>query len=126
MTFTSGRNSPRLMRTASQRFLDQDVLTGLERRAGQLAVIGDWRADGDGVDVGSPKQVAEIPLEAARGIQPPQGREPLGVQVADDAELALGQLREIAGDVRAPVPAADDPDPDHDVPITLLMAFSKP
>ena len=91
------------------RLLDEDVLAGLECPLGERVVGRHGRRDHDGVERVVGEQVVDLGRRAR--VRVPRGhRLELGaVEVADPGQV--GEVVEVAGEVRAPVVEPDDTDP---------------
>ena len=97
-----------------QRLLDEAVLAGLEHAHGEVGVGRHRRGDDDRVELGVGQQLVEVAARRARrGTAAPTRSRASSDAVADPAQLGAGQAVEVAGEVRAPVAEADDPDPDR-------------
>src|SRR5581483_9604490 len=108
----AGRGQPdelvHLRRAHRRRLLDEDVLPRLERLLRELVVRRYGRRDDDGVEPVVGEQLVVRRRRAGVRIARREPVEPLGVEVAEDAELS--ELVEVADEVRAPVVEADDTD----------------
>ena len=96
-----------------QRLLHEAVLAGLEHPERQLGVGGHRGGDHDGVERGVGQQVVERRSWCALTGRPrPSARAPPRRR-RRARQLGAGQPVEVAGEVRAPVAEADDPDARH-------------
>ena len=62
---------------------------------------------------GSPEHVVEVAVGLHVGVATRERAQRLGVAVAQPSQVEVGDLGEVAGEVRTPVPAADDPRSDR-------------
>ena len=99
----------RLGRRRRQRLLDEDVLAGVERRAASVVV----RRTGVAITIASivvGEQIRKSRRRRTRRVAAPDLRERFLVAVADPRRLDLGELVQVADEVRAPVAEPDDRD----------------
>ena len=93
-----------------ERFLDEDVLPGQERRLGQLIMGEDGRDDGHGVHVRGPDELQGVLDALDEGIVGLGQAEALLREVADRDQLGAGRAMEIPGHVGPPIAVSDDTD----------------
>jgi hypothetical protein len=94
-----------------RRFLDEDVLAGLERPAGELVVGRYGRGDHDALDRIVRKDVVEVGREPCARMALGKACVLLLVEVAEPDEV--GEVTEVSGQVPAPLAEADLCEPRH-------------
>ncbi len=102
-----------LVARRGDRLFHQYVLAGAEGGAGELEMQGDRRGDRHGVDGRISDQIQRIGRDANARIAAFRLRQPLGAAVRHHRDAGVRELREIANQVGAPVPVADDADTNH-------------
>ena len=102
-----------IVRVGAERLLDQDVLAGLQSRHRQLEMRRDGRRNHDRVDTRIAQQIAVVGRRLDSGIAAANCRQALSTQVADRENLRAWRFDEVPDEVRTPVTAADDADPDR-------------
>ena len=90
-------------------FFDEDVFARLQRCAREGIMRARRRGDGDRLDI-TVQEMFEVVAEPGGAIEVAGFIQPVGVGVADGAEVCAGQSVEIAGEVGAPVAEADETD----------------
>ena len=97
-------------RARRRRLLDEDVLAGLERALRELVVRRGGGGDDDRVQLRVGEHLVVVRGRPRPRIARPVALERVRRRVADPAQL--GEVGEVAGQVRAPVAEADQADPD--------------
>ena len=106
----------RFLGAGRQGFLDQDVLAGEQGVADQGVVGVDRARHHHRVDVGG-EEVLVVAKEADARVPDAHGVEALLLQIGDGDELRLRDLVDVSDQVRAPIPAADDAEPQPSIQV---------